>query len=284
MKFTICFFVFAILLSPAIAQVSNYSDTYHKKGSFSFHWGYNRSYYSKTNLHVTGPDYDVTFYDLKGTDRPSEFGVVYFNPVTFTIPQYTFRLAYYITDKLAISGGMDHMKYVVMKNQWTIISGVVTPEASTTYEGSYLNESIQLTPDILMFEHTNGFNLVSIDFEYLQPLFEINKAKLNFYWNTGAGGIWIITKTDVRVFGQGLDNDFHVSGYAFVGKTGPRMEYNNRFYLGGELKGGYASLPSVLIANDAPEIGDHNLSFLEYYIVAGVNFDFKKKDKRSDAK
>jgi hypothetical protein len=41
------------------------------------------------------------------------------------------------------------------------------------------------------------------------------------------------------------------------------------------LKGGYATIPSVLIKNAAPEIGDHNLMFLEYYVVAGVNFMVK---------
>lgn len=66
-----------------------------------------------SSLHFTGPLYDFTLYNLEGADRPSALGSVYVNPGTFTIPQYTYRLAYYLTDRLAISGGMDHMKYVV---------------------------------------------------------------------------------------------------------------------------------------------------------------------------
>jgi hypothetical protein len=264
-------------LGPIAAQESVAPPEYHKKGSFAFYWGYNRSYYSKTNLHFTGPDYDFTVYHLSGTDRPSKFGSVYVNPVTFTIPQYVFRLSYFLTDRLAISGGMDHMKYVVTQDQWTTISGVVTQQASPEYAGSYLHQAIQLKSNLLSFEHTNGFNLMSLDFEYLQPLFGIQRAKLKFYWNTGIGGIWIVAKTDVRVFEDGLDNDFHIAGYTLAGKTGPRVEYKNRVFLAAELKGGYATLPSVLIANDAPEIGDHNLGFLEYYIAVGVNFRLGKK-------
>jgi hypothetical protein len=263
-----------LMTAPVFSQDS--TSTFHRKGSFSFQWGYNRSWYSKTNLHFTGPDYDFTVYNLSGTDRPSKFGWVYFNPNTISIPQYTFRLSYFLTDRIAISGGMDHMKYVVTQDQNTTISGVITPQASSTYAGSYLNQPIALRSDLLSFEHTNGFNLLSLDFEYLQPLFEIVRAKLSLHWNTGIGGIWMVTKTDVRVLEDGLDNDFHIAGYTLCGKTGPRIEYKHRFYLATELKGGYATLPSVLIANAAPEIGDHNLGYLEYYIVFGVNFNLRK--------
>jgi len=39
-------------------------------------------------------------------------------------------------------------------------------------------------------------------------------------------------------------------------------------------------LPSVLIKNSDPELGDHNLSFLEYYIAVGANFKIGKRKKR----
>lgn len=267
-------------LSHSLSAQESKSPNYKaKKGTLFFYWGYNRSFFTKTNLHFNGPNYDFTLYDLKGTDRPEKFDWTYFNPSTFTIPQYNFRLGYFITDKLVVSGGMDHMKYVVEQNQLTTISGIITEQASSRYEGAYLNEPIYLETDLLTFEHTNGFNLASLDFEYLQPLFKKGDAKLALYWNVGFGGIWIVTKTDVKVMGDGLDNDFHVSGFTLAGKTGPRLEYKGRFFALGELKVGYASLPSVLIKNDAPEIGDHNMTFLEYYFAVGMNFRLKLKGK-----
>lgn len=275
-------FLTALAVVFVLAANAQDSTAFHRKGSFSFYWGYNRSWYSKTNLHFTGPDYDFTVYNLSGTDRPSKFGLVYFKPSTISIPQYVFRLSYYLTDRIAVSGGMDHMKYVVTKDQPTIISGVITPQASATYAGSYLNQPITLKNDLLSFEHTNGFNLLSLDFEYLQPLFAIKPAKLNFYWNTGIGGIWMVTKTDVRVLEDGLDNDFHIAGYTLAGKTGPRIEFMHRVYIATELKGGYATMPSVLIANDAPELGDHNLGYLEFYVAVGVNFRVFKKMKLAE--
>ena len=251
-----------------------------KKGSLFLYWGYNRSWYSTSNLHFNGPDYDFTLYDLKATDRPSPFGTVYFNPATFTIPQYNIRLGYFITDRLAVSAGMDHMKYVVTQGQPTTLSGVITSAASDRYAGAYLNESINLDSELLEFEHSDGFNFVSLDFEWLQPLFSAWKDQLSFYWNAGFGGFWVVTKTNVRVFQDGLDNDFHVAGYAMAGKTGPRIEFRDRFFLTSELKGGYASLPSVLIKNSDPRIGDHSLTFLQYFVAGGVNFRLKRGDRK----
>ena len=262
-----------ILSSPwnSFSQSQNESEI-SKDGRWYFYWGYNRSYYSKTNLHFNGPNYDFTLYDLEATDRPTEFGWTYINPLTITTPQYNIRLGYFITDRLSISAGMDHMKYVVTQNQWTRISGVINTEASPKYAGNYLNEPIQLTPDLLQFEHTNGYNLATLDFEYLIPIVNLRKQKLKLQWNTGMGGIWVVTKTDVRVLEDGLDNDFHVSGYAFAVKTGPRLEFRNRFFLLSELKGHYSSLPSVLIKNAAPEVGDHNIRSLEVYVAVGFLF------------
>jgi len=273
-----CFvFLFVFLVTPLFAQVKQSEAKTNRKGMIFFYFGYNRSIYSKTNLHFTGPAYDFSLYDLKGSDRPVPFGISYINPVTFTVPQYNYRLGYFFTSNLCISAGMDHMKYVVNQNQMTTISGVISKEASDVYAGSYLNQPIQLKYDLLQFEHTNGFNFVSLDVEYLQPLFKVNKYNISCLWNYGIGGIWVVTKTDVRVMGDGFDNDFHIAGYALAGKTGPRIEFKNHFFLSGEIKGGYASIPSVLIKNAAPEVGDHNLRFLEYYIVAGVNFKIKKQ-------
>lgn len=247
-----------------------------KKGTLFFYWGYNRSWFSESNLHFTGPDYDFTLYDLKATDRPTPFGKKYFKLSTFTIPQYNYRLGYHINDRLVISGGIDHMKYVIEPIQPTTISGVIKNGISGNYGGAYLNEAIDLHPDLLQFEHTDGLNLVSLDFEYLQPLFAAWKNRLSFYWNTGFGGFWMVAKTRAIVLGDGLDNDFHVAGYSMAAKTGPRIEFKSRVFLQTELKGGYASLPSVLIKNEDRPIADQNLSYLEWNVVLGVNLRLKR--------
>lgn len=161
-------FLFLGSSSTSFGQSDSISKNLHsQKGKFYFYWGYNRTWFRNSTFHVKGPEYDLTFYNLKATDRPTPLSVDYINPATMWVPQYNYRLGYFITDRISASFGVDHMKYVVTKYQTVTMSGVVTEAASVKYAGSYLNDTVELTPDLLLLEHTNGFNLMSAEVEYL---------------------------------------------------------------------------------------------------------------------
>lgn len=244
------------------------------RASIYFYWGYNRSYFSQSNIHFSGPNYDFTLYNVMATDAPTRFGLSYFNPVTATIPQYNARLGYIFKSGFGVSIGLDHMKYVVTHGQDVRLSGVISQAASEQYQGSYLNDTITITPDFLIFEHTDGFNHASIDFEYTRKIVRTRKDRFGLLWNFGVGGVWVITKTNVKVFGDGLDNHFHVSGFALSGKTGPRFMYKDTFFILAEMRFGYSSLPWIFIKNSQPERADQTLTFTEYYMAIGVNKRF----------
>ncbi len=248
----------------------------HPKGSFTFYWGYNRDYFSKSDIHFSGPDYNFTLHNVVAKDRQSPFS--YYNYVKQKwVPQYNYRVGYFLTDKICLSLGLDHMKYVVKQNQSVTISGNIYSKASEKYRGSYNNDTVLLTPDFLRFEHTNGFNLVSFDAAFSQSLFWLAKRKINVSINGGLGIGALIPKSEVYVFDNGMDNRFHLAGYSVTAKFGPRINFLNWFFLSGELRGGYANLPSVLIKGDLPLKASHSLWFLEYYVVGGVYFRFSKK-------
>lgn len=276
------FFSFTIFgfTKTAFCQSDSIGENFNSpKGKFYLYWGYNRTWYRNSTFHVKGPEYDLTFYNLKATDRPTPFSVDYINPVTMWVPQYNYRLGYFITDRISASFGVDHMKYVVTKYQTTTMSGVITEAASVKYAGSYLNDTVELTPDLLLLEHTNGFNLMSAEFEYLLPITRMFNDKVALKWNFGLGGIWMITKTDVKVLNYGLDNDFHLSGYTIALKTGPRIDFWDRFFVAAEIKNGFASLPNILIHNDQSDIGDQNITYYEFYVVGGYYFSlFGKRE------
>lgn len=164
------------------------------------------------------------------------------------------------------------MKYVMENGQTAEVSGVITTNASEKYAGTYLKKPMRIDADFLKFEHTDGLNLVSIDVEHYLPLWHSKKGKCRLDATLGTGGIWIVPRSDLRVFGRGLNNDFHVAGYTWTGKTGVRFNALKRFFIQAETRGGYISLPSVLVANEAPDIADHNFSFLEFSVVLGIYF------------
>ncbi|MCB9234595.1 MAG: hypothetical protein H6581_23265 [Bacteroidia bacterium] len=243
------------------------------KGSMYVHWGYNRSIYSRSDIHVSGPDYDFTVYDVRATDRPSPFKpAVYLNPGLFTIPQFNIRAGYFLSERWSVSLGYDHMKYVMVNDVPAVFSGVIGASASPKYEGSYLKDTVNLAADLLRFEHTDGLNVITADVEYSYPLVSFWKNRFKIQAQVGAGGIFVVPRSDVRVFGKGLNNDYHIAGYTFTGKSGLRLDFLRRMYFLGEMRGGYVALPWVLVANDSPELGDHQFAFLEWYVVCGIRF------------
>ncbi len=249
------------------------------KGIFSFFWGYNRAFFSPSDIHFKGPDYDFTLFNIKAKDRPAPFSFdTYVNPKWMWVPQYNYRFGYFLTSKWNISLGMDHMKYVMVNNQEALISGTVSQKASLNYQGNYIGDSVLVTPEFLLFEHTNGFNLLDAGANFCQQVFNILGGKINFSLNAGGGVGALIPKTDVRVFGKGLDNRFHLAGYSFSAIAGSRLSFCKRFFISAETKGGYVNLPSVLIHNDSPERANHSLWFWEYYVVGGIYFRIGKKN------
>ncbi|MEZ4921109.1 MAG: hypothetical protein R2792_18560 [Saprospiraceae bacterium] len=250
-------------------------ETHADRYKFYFYWGYNRASFAPTNLHFTGPKYDFSLYDVQAHDRPTPFKPkVYFGPTTLWIPQYNIRMGYFFKPRWSVSFGVDHMKYVMDANQTLRLSGIITPEASDKYAGTYLNELKEISPDFLQFEHSDGLNLSTFEVAYHLPL--LNWPTGAIEWYNGLGALWVVTRTDVRVFGDGLNNDFHVAGYSLSAKSGLRFTFFKRFFFLFENKMGYMSLPSVLIKNDAPEIADHNIVFGEKTAALGVRFNFKK--------
>ncbi|MFZ1702900.1 MAG: hypothetical protein WAT79_01065, partial [Saprospiraceae bacterium] len=112
MRYGLIFSFLLLLFHDGYGQNWLDSDKNIRKGKIYVFWGWNWSVYSKSDLHFKGSDYDFTLKNVKSSDRQSPFSLnTYFNPSKFTIPQYNFRLGYYLKEHWDISFGIDHMKY-----------------------------------------------------------------------------------------------------------------------------------------------------------------------------
>ena len=247
------------------------------KGKIYFYWGYNRSYFSKSDIHFKGPDYNFTLYDVEAHDRPAEFDPnVYLNILKLTIPQFNIRTGYFVSENIGISLGYDHMKYIVDQHQDVKINGTISGDASKKYAGTYNNDTIGLAYDFLTYEHSDGLNLVTLDFEYSGKLFETKTKKFNTEFTGGIGGIWVAPRTDARVFEKGSNNDYHVAGYSLSLKTGLRFNFFNKIFFLAQCRGGYMTLPSVLLEIRKPQRASQNFYFFEYFGAIGTYFRIGK--------
>src|SRR5438045_3602960 len=99
MKFSalICFLFFSSSLFAQSGE--NKAKPKKTKGTFYFAWGYNKDWFSKSDLHFedhSDDNYDFTLYDVKADDRP---GFTHIFNKDISIPQYIYRFGYYFNDK-----------------------------------------------------------------------------------------------------------------------------------------------------------------------------------------
>ena len=223
------------------------------KGKMYILWGWNWGYYSNSDIHFTGNDYDFVLKDVKAEDRQSTFEWgVYFGPTTITIPQTNFRVGYFISDNWNISIGVDHMKYFVINGQSVKINGFIE-EVGSGFEGDYDNEDIILTGDFLQFEHSDGLNYINLEASYVKDILSWTgnpKEKLQIYLTGGVGAGILLPKTNSLLMGKPRYDDFNVAGYGLALKAGVNITFFKYFFIQSELKGGYINMPNIRTTHD----------------------------------
>lgn len=139
-------FVFLVFMSSiSLAQTQGLNSLQNKKGDFYMYWGWNRGFYSTSDIRFSGEDYDFTIQDVVAHDRQTPFNTYdYFHPLRITIPQFNARIGYFIRDNYTISIGADHMKYIVDSNQVVTMNGYIQ-NSGTVYDGVYEDEITLLT-------------------------------------------------------------------------------------------------------------------------------------------
>ena len=235
-----------------------------KKGRFYFAWGYNKDYFSKSDIHFKneGSDhYDFTLKGVEASDRPGYDQILKSN---ISIPQYVYRIGYYFNDKndFGIEINFDHTKYVMDDFQTVHLTG-------TIHEQIYDLDTL-ITPGFLRFEHTNGANFLMINFLKKHKFYtsKSNKHVFNLVAKIGAGVV--IPKTDVTLFGERLDNVFHVAGYVSGIETGLRYEFRKYLFSEAMVKGTFANYTNVLTVGTGK--AHHTFFTGEFILTLGIQF------------
>jgi hypothetical protein len=248
--------------------------TSHNKGKFFLSWGGNRINYSKSDITFRGNDYNFTLDNITAHDKPKGFHIDYINPAKITVPQTNFRMGYFITDHYSVAIGVDHMKYVMMRNQIANITGTIA--ANTDYDGIYNDTPKILTDDFLMYEHTDGLNYVNTEIsrhDDISTLFKIgNTDKIQVNLTEGVGLGLLYPKTNTRLLGKERHDDFHVSGYGTSLKAGLNITFFKHFYIKGELKGGYINMQDIRTTQSTEDSASQDFFFFQRVIAIGVIF------------
>ncbi|WLD22545.1 hypothetical protein NU10_07295 [Flavobacterium dauae] len=244
------------------------------KGKIFIYWGANRGYYSNSDIHFKGNDYNFTVHNAKAHDKPKGWHVDYINPTRMTIPQTNFRIGYYFTDKYSLSFGFDHMKYVLTQNQEAYVSGSYPNKGS--YGEVLENGNTKITEDFLKFEHTDGLNYVNLELARTEDISRFvgiyNTDKIQFNALAGIGSGILFPRTNATVLGRERNDEFKVAGFGVSGKIGANVTVFKHFFVQYEAKAGYINILKTPVSNISSEYAKHHFTFLESVFVVGGIF------------
>lgn len=243
-----------------------------KKGSMFVFWGWNRAWFTKSDIHFKGANYDFYLHDVVAHDRPSKLNLDYINPTQVSAPQFNFRLAYFIKDDLALVLAQDHMKYVMDQDQTVEISGNIS---DPVYAAMINNGQINLTDaNFLTFEHTDGLNYINLGIEKYKLLYEKNKFKIG--WSYGGGLGALLPKSNVKLFGNERSDRFHLAGFGLDLRTNINMVFWNHWMARVETKFGYINMPDIKTTlNNKPDKASQDFVFGQ--INFGIAYLFQTK-------
>jgi len=268
--------LFLLLSSLGVfSQTESIVQPRNRTGDLYFYWGWNWSWYTDSDIRMQGDNYDFTLTDVYAKDRQSTWDPnTYLNPANATIPQYNFRLGYFIKDHYEVSFGIDHMKYVVQTDQTVPISGYIS-ETGTEYDGSYENDDIVLSTDFLQYEHTDGLNYVNFEFRRFDEIYAFKKISFNLTEGLGAG--FLYPRTNVTLLNNQRHDDFHLSGYGFDAVVGLNITFFNHFFIQSEFKGGYINMPDIRTTYNSADKASQHFFYTQFNAVFGATFFLKNK-------
>ena len=250
------------------------------KQYFFVTWGYNNSAYTKSDINFSGIGYKFTLENVIAKDRQTPLDGkslfdTYLNIKTLTIPQFNCHFGKRVSEKWAFMVGWDHMKYVMLTNQEVKIRGeigqsVSSPNIDTkNYARTYDGQTIKLSPDFLTFEHTDGYNVVSIDAERYFSLYRSNEKYFNMVGTLGAGVAMVVPRSDVRLFGTGANHPWNISGEGILLKTGLQIHFTKRIFLEAAGKTGFTYLHNIPTTGRKGDKATQGIGFIEGVLQLG---------------
>lgn len=275
---TITFFL-ALLIPSFVFSQNNIekstSEIRSNKHRFYVYWGWNRGFFTKSDIHFKGDDYDFTLNNVVGKDRQTDFSIEkYFKPVNLTIPQTNFGVGYYLSHHYILSLNFDHMKYVVQGRQEVTINGRIG-SISSVYEKDYNNEPITIYSNFLQMEHTDGLNYVNFGITRADNLLKKSislRGKVELQLVEGFATGPVVPRSDITLFGMDDVNKYHFAGWGASLKSGLHLTLFRNYFIHGEIKGGYINLFDIITSLEGKHRAKQDFFFYKQLFSLEQNF------------
>ncbi len=236
-------------------------------------WGYNREWYTNSSIHFkldNGSDFIL--HHVRAKDKP-DFDAIYESPLEISIPQYNYRIGFYLNENQtrSLELNFDHAKYVANDFQKVHVTG--------TINGVLVDGDSILDPNrFLHLEHTDGANWMHLNYVQQRTIKARTDHTTPLFRLIGKIGAGInIPRTDFTWKGDRLNNQFHIAGYNISLEGGARYYFSKKFFLEGTGKTGYVRYVNALANTHQFKNSrvSHGFGYFEFIALIGYDIQFR---------
>lgn len=279
----ICALLFAVF-SPLNAQrlFNSVKKISNARGTFWMGWGYNRSYYSQSDIRFSDKTYDFTLYNATAADEKLSPGD-HFAAETMFKTQFDFKIGYYFRNKYAVSFGFNRFNYIFNDGNEVLLDGEIDSTVNTPWRGSSNNEEIITNRND--FHYANqGMNFLHANIQRTDKLYQSGNKMVAFSTSYGLSLGAIMSNNTFLFAGKLNENKRSFSGYGLAAFASARLEFFRHIYVQGQLTGGSINQAKVRTAtvNDPETWAKQRFWYGQRSITVGFFYYFKPGNSCND--
>lgn len=235
-----------------------------RKGEFYFSWGYNKEWYTNSNVKVSQPELNnnYTFQNIHSNDHIGwDQGLL---SIPLSIPQYNYRIGYFFNKKkgLAWEINFDHTKHLITDGQQAHIVG--------TLGGRQVDTSVNFAASngfIYYLNNGANFLLFNIVKRWNWQESKTGNFKLDLLAKAGVGPV--IPHVENTLFGHSNDDGFQLGGWNMGVEAGVRSTFHKHIYLEFTNKIDYARYSNLKVYK-----GTAKQAFGTYELILSLGYTF----------
>lgn len=256
------FLLLLLVVFPILANAQNKKQE--RKGEFYFSWGYNKEWYSRSDVKVTQPSLnnDYVLHRVKSHDNPGWTDRLFQKPLS--IPQYNYRFGYFFNRKkgLGFEINFDHTKHIIQNGQGIRLTGKLNGVQTDTY---------------IQFSDANGFYyFLNNGANFL--LFNFVKR---WHWETSTSGNFrldgigkagvgpLIPHVENSLFGKKNEDGFQFGGWNMGVEAGVKATFYKKVFLEFTNKLDYARYSNLKVYE-----GTAKQAFGTYELILSLGYTF----------
>lgn len=259
----ICRYLLLIALAIPILLPAQ-GKTKKNKGAFYFSWGYNKEWYTHSDVKVNQPalNSQYTFNQVQSHDNPGWDKGLFSIPLS--IPQYNYRIGYFFNQQkgLAFEINFDHTKHIIQDGQSVQVTGILNGrQVDTTLQFSASNG--------FYYFLNNGANFLLFNLVKRWHWYEAKSGKFTLDALGKAGIGPVIPHVQNQLFGKDNQEGFQLGGWNIGVEAALRATFFKHTYVAFSNKIDYARYANLKVYQ-----GTARQAFGTYELILSLGYSF----------